>query len=145
MLARIHAAPNAADLPAVLQRVADLLYEVNVTWLRGLVARELDPPIHALHCAPPWCSRPMVYVPHRGAPLGTTRDYYDGATMFHRGSGTCIEIAAYDAAASTVIAGVNARPLVVGQLPSLHCIVRLADGSTTDPTTEVKPWRSSSL
>ena len=142
MLARIHAAPNTADLAAALQVVADALYSINIAWLRRIVARGLQPPTQLLRCAPPWCSRPIVYVTHRGLPLDTTRDYYDGPTAMHRGSGTCIEIASYDAAASTVLLQKPARPLVVGQLPGMHCVVRYDDGALYDPTSEATPWRS---
>lgn len=142
MTARIGMAPTIGHELPYVQAVADLLYVVNVAWLRSAVARGLQPPTRALQCEPPWCEHGVVYVRYHGAMhRGRERDYFDGPMMFHFGEGTCIEIAAYDAAASTVLEGRPARPLATGARPDFHCAVRYANGETFDSTGGVQPWR----
>lgn len=142
MLARVHLAPAWGTERDALQGIADMLYLRNLAWIRSTVARGLVPPLRAQQCEPPWCAGAVGYVRFHGTePLARDRDYFDGPMMFHRGEGTCLEIASYDAAASTVLESRPARPEVVGTGPSFHCIVRLADGSTFDTTEGVTPWR----
>lgn len=140
MLARIHAAPNVSSLRTALQTIALTLYDLNRVWITDAVRGGLTPPRRVADCEPPWCPQPIIYRRHHGSsPAGDDRDYFDGPTMFHRGEATCIDIAAYDAAAMTVLEGVDARPLVVGdELTKLHCIV-LLPRSRTDPTTGLRP------
>ena len=141
-LARVHFAPTWGSERQSLQAIASTLYSANVQWIRDALRRGLVPPLRALSCEPPWCERGVFYVRYHGdAPVGVERDYFDGPMMFHRGRGTCIDVASYDAAASTVIENRPATPEVVGELPHFHCIVRFADGSTFDPTAEALPWR----
>lgn len=140
LAATTYAAPHELDVIGVLQLQADLLFGINALWLRRMLARGLHPPLRALQCTPPWCARRVQYITHRGLPLGKSRDYYDGPMMFEDGAGTCIEISSYDAAASSVMLKIPARPLVVGELPNLHCVVRYDSGRTFDPTAEVTPW-----
>lgn len=133
--ARIHAAPTSSSLREALQILAMALFDLNRLWLRDARARGLDPPPRASECRPPWCSERLSYIPWRGEhELDVDRDYFDGPMMFHQGEGTCLEIAAYDAAAMVEIDGMQARPEIVGEPPRMHCVVLLSSGATIDPT-----------
>lgn len=132
MRAVFHVAPPSGSLGDSLQVIADALTAINVVWIRAAKGRGLDPPC-CTHCAaPPWLTRPVRYVPHHGAPHGTERQYLDGPTMFARHVGTCIDIAAYDAAAE-IVKGRNARALVIGGPIDFHCVVEI-DGVRSDPS-----------
>lgn len=141
MLARIHAAPNVGSIRAVLQVIADAAFAINRLWLADARAAGRSPPASTSACAAPWCGRAIVYRPYHGTkPAASDRDYFDGPIMFHRGEATCIDVAAYDAAALVELQGIDARPRVVGdELVALHCIVVLPSGETLDPTAGLAP------
>lgn len=143
MIAVLALAPRIGQQREALQAIADALFNVNVRWIRDAIDRGLEPPRRVISCRPPWCQvQPVKYVRFHGSqPLGRSREYYDGPMMFHVGEGTCIEIAAYDAAADAVISGRSARPLVVGEAPSYHVVVQYADGTTADCTEGMQAWR----
>ena len=140
MLARVHVSPTASDATrfVFLDGVLQLLVAVNRAWLREQLAAGRTPPLSVRLAEPPWCAAPIRYVRHHGEPLARDRDYQDAPTMLHAGEGTCIDIAAYDAAALIEIAKLPARALLVGAWPKLHSViaVRRADGSEAqiDPT-----------
>jgi hypothetical protein len=156
MLARIHAAPNVESHARALQTIADALFALNLQWIGDARRGGLDPPPRVSDCAPPWCSRPIIYRPYHGdRPAARERDYFDGPTLFHRAEATCIDVAAYDAAAISILEDRFAMPFVEGdELAKLHCVVllprergTLADARRVDPTaglrsgeTITRPW-----
>lgn len=140
ILARVHASPGSSDASRVsmLDGLLQWLVAINRTWLREQVAAGRTPPLCVRLAQPPWCVAPIRYVRHHGAPLARDRDYQDGPTLFHSGEATCIDIAAYDAAALIELVHVPARAVLVGAWPSLHAVlvVRRSDGTEAqlDPT-----------
>lgn len=146
MLARVHVSPTATNETRLtfLTGVLQLLVAVNRAWLREQLAAAKHPPLSVHLAAPPWTAAPVQYVPHHGEPLARDRDYQDGPTLFHTGRATCIDIAAYDAAALLEIVQVNARAVIVGAWPSMHAVllVRRDDGTEAqlDPT---RQWEAS--
>lgn len=142
MESTFYLAPDWGSELAVLQLHADMLYQVNLAWIRDAMRRGLRPPLRALSCEPPWCATPPRYVPHHGSePIGIARRYYDAPMLFHRGEGTCIELASYDAAASTLLELKPARPKVEGERPYFHCYVLRSDGQTLESTARDSTWR----
>lgn len=123
-------------LPDVLSACAEFLVQLNAIWLRDKQARGLVPPC-CTHCAePPWVRAPVRYVPHHGAPVGTRRLYQDGPTMFAKGKGTCVDIAAYDVAALRVLKGKSAAVRIVGGPVRFHAVVW--DGErVVDPSADI--------
>ena len=124
--ARIHLAPASGTIVESLRSIAVALRFANITWLRAQVLAGKRPPRRLLLARPPWSVRPMQYVQFHGGedPRSRARRYFDGATAMHVGEATCIELAAYDAAALIVF---EDRPAVVeleGEWPSLHAVVR---------------------
>ncbi len=153
MLAKIHAAPNAYSIRATLQSIAELLFTINRRWIREHVTAGRTPPRSVAECEPPWCPRPIVYRAHHGPrAAGNERDYFDGPSFFHRGEATCIDVAAYDAAALAELDGVPVVVLVEGAvLVQLHCVLlvkrRGEPPQRIDPTaglrsgeTITRPW-----
>ena len=122
----------AGNLLEPLQVIADALTRLNVIWLREQLARGHKPPC-CTHCAePPWTGPNLVqYVPHHGAAQGELRAYFDGASMLHRGQGTCIDIAAFDAACRVLKGDPLARAVVIERADmagEFHCVVDDKDG-----------------
>jgi len=114
-----------------LQVIADALVRLNVLWLQDQLAAGHKPPC-CTHCAePPWTGPALVsYVHHHGAAQGELRAYLDGPSMLHVGRGTCIDIAAFDAACRIVKGDPSARARVVDgpAMGDFHCIVVDKDG-----------------
>jgi hypothetical protein len=106
MIAALTLAPATSDILACLQAVADALVAANTAWLRTQLRRGARPPLHLLSAEPPFAPRPVVYVPHHGAPVDDVRVYQDGPTAMRTGRATCIDVACYDAPASTLLLGV---------------------------------------
>lgn len=138
MQALLSLAPSGPIGPR-LQVVADALTEFNVLWLQEQLARGNKPPCCS-HCAgPPWTGPHNVgYVSHHGAMAGELRAYLDGPTMMHTGKGTCIDIAAYDAACRRIRGDATARAVITGDGPAFHCVVVDATG-THDVASEFEP------
>lgn len=128
MQALLSLAPSG-PLSERLQVVADALTHLNVMWLQEQAARGNVPPCCS-HCAgPPWTGPERVaYVRHHGAMSGELRAYLDGPSMMHAGRGTCIDIAAYDAACRRMRGDAAARAVVEGDGPAFHCVVIDATG-----------------
>ena len=135
MLARLHLAPTGGNLLDALDQIADALVHVNLAWIMRLRDRKLDTPCCTSCAEPPWVARPVVYVPHHGAPTAPDRDYLDGPTMFARGRGTCIDIACYDAAAA-IAKGKSAKVVLEGGPSEFHAVLYV-DGVRTDPSAEI--------
>ncbi len=134
-IARLHLAPSTSRRRDTAQTIALVLYALNVTWLSDAVRRGQQPPLRLLLASPPWTIAPMIYEPFHGElPRARERDYYDGPFALHAGHATCIEVAAYDAAAMSVLEHRPALPRVIGEHPDYHTIVELADGTWIDTT-----------
>ena len=138
-------APRWGTERDALQLHADMLYQLNLLWIRDTMRRGLRPPLRALSCEPPWCATPPRYVSHHGPqPIGRERDYFDGPQVFHIGEGTCIELASYDAAAATLLELTPSRPIVECVRQRFHCYVRRdKDGATLDSTSKGSTWQVS--
>lgn len=133
IIARVHLAPTTSRRLATRQQIATFLYAVNVAWLSDVLSRGQIPPMRLLLAEPPWTeTRRMVYEPFHGdTPRDRERDYFDGPYAMHVGRATCIEIAAYDAAAISVLEQRAALPVIIGHHPDYHAIVELQDEHRT--------------
>lgn len=126
--ARLLVAPAPDDRESFLLVVAQALHRINLAWITSQLHAGRTPPSRLLLAAPPWTIRTIVYVPWHGTPRGRQRDYFDGPVAMHRGEATCVEIAAYDAAAMIAIEQRSATPIVMGAWPDLHCVIARGAG-----------------
>lgn len=133
MQAILHVANDTDAQREALRAIIEGMVLVNLAWLQAQEAAGLHPPC-CTHCAePPWCAKPVRYVAHHGAPLGTSRHYYDGPTMMFRGVGTCADIVAYDVAAARHKGDATAAVVVEGAGPHYHAVA-IIKGQRVDPS-----------
>lgn len=149
IVARVHVAPMGGTREQAIELVSVWLFTQNALWLTAQLRAGKTPPRRLLLASPPWCSKPVRYVPHHGdQPRARERDYFDGPTAMHVGEATCIDIASYDAAAMYVIEKRDAAAVNVRPWPSMHFVVEVAerrfDTSTTNGALaslpEGTPW-----
>ncbi len=114
MIAALTLSPTTRDVLHVLQGIADVLVRANAAWLRSQLDRGVRPPSSLADARPPWSRERVRYVSAHGAAVGTTRVYQDGPTAMSTGRATCMDIACYDAPASSLLLG---RELAVRVLP----------------------------
>jgi hypothetical protein len=124
--ARIHLAPASGTIVESLRSIAVALRFANIAWLRAQLDVGKRPPRRLMLARPPWSTRPMQYVTFHGGEdsRSRARRYFDGATAMHVGEATCIELAAYDAAAMVVFEDRVAVVQLEGEWPELHAVVR---------------------
>lgn len=139
MEARIQILPSGpAAEHAALQRVADLLLAVNVRWINDQLAAGHNPPVSAK-------AGDVAYVPWHGDPIGVSRFYLDGASMLAIRRGTCIDVAAYDAASMALgrwgWGGIGAHPVVIvlggGRY---HCNIGRQGAAPIDTSRSLRRW-----
>lgn len=137
IVARVHIAPMGGTRERAIELVAVWLFTQNALWLSAQLRARKAPPRRLLLAAPPWCAKRVQYVRHHGdQPRGRERDYFDGPTAMHVGEATCIDIAAYDAAAMYVLEHVDAAAINMRAWPDMHFVVEAGslrfDTSTID-------------
>jgi hypothetical protein len=150
MIAALSLAPTRAGTLATLQVIATALQQANEVWLRSQLEVGRRPPVRLVDAMPPWAPRRVRYVPSHGPDVGVVRLYQDGPAAMAKGEATCVDIAAYDAAASTVL---RREPQSVVVLPvdptrtdlRCHAWQRASDGNLIDPVRSfaegTTPWR----
>jgi hypothetical protein len=138
MIAVLALAPTTASILGVLQAIADALVAINERWIRAQLQAGQRPPSSLATARPPWAPRRIAYRASHGAAVGTTRTYQDGPTAMHSGVATCMDIAAYDAAALSVLAGTPTTVVVLpmgtsGTPLQCHAWMRTQLGELVDP------------
>ncbi len=151
IVARVHIAPMGGTRESAIGLVAVWLFTQNALWLSAQLRARKSPPQRLLLARPPWCANPVQYVRHHGdEPRSRERDYFDGPTAMHVGEATCIDIAAYDAAAMYVLEHRDAGTVNVRPWPDMHFVVEVGkrrfDTSTIDGALasleERRQWQS---
>lgn len=134
IVARVHIAPMGGTRESAIGLVAVWLFTQNALWLSAQLRAGKTPPRRLLLAAPPWCTsrggcdRGVRYVTHHGdEPRARERDYFDGPTAMHVGEATCIDIAAYDAAAMYVLEQRDAATINVRAWPDMHFVVEVGE------------------
>lgn len=129
MRAHVHLhSPPGEPTRRMVQLFCDALYYDNLLWISARNNSGLDVP----RCAK---EGGIQYRPPIGAEKSTPdQGFYSAPFMFHRGHGSCCDIAPYDAAALTILYDLPSRPMAPAQgRTSYHCNV-LTPWGAYDPS-----------
>lgn len=109
--ATIHMLPSAVSRGIALQQIANAITRIDELWLISELQLGASPPASCRALRSPY-GRPLRWVQHHGPAAAATREYYAAPVLFGLRSGTCVDLACYDAAAMRVLEGRSVFPLV---------------------------------